>query len=90
VTNDSGSMHIAVAEERPVVSVFGPTNPVWIGPYGRPSAVVSAHVSCAGCYLRRLRDCPQDHLCMHEVTPGMVIERINRVLADAPIVTPAG
>src|SRR5207302_6915500 len=33
VTNDSGSMHLAVALGRPVVSVFGPTDPVWIGPY---------------------------------------------------------
>jgi ADP-heptose:LPS heptosyltransferase len=90
VTNDSGSMHIAVAEGTPVVSVFGPTNPTWIGPYGRPHAVVSAGVSCAGCYLRRLRDCPRDHLCMREVTPGMVIERIERVLTDVPIATPAG
>jgi lipopolysaccharide heptosyltransferase I len=87
VTNDSGSMHIAVAEERPVVSVFGPTNPIWIGPYGRPRAVVSAGVECAGCYLRRLRDCRRDHRCMVEVTPAMVIDRIEQVLADAPIVT---
>ena len=31
VTNDSGSMHLTVAPGRPVVSVFGPTHPVWIG-----------------------------------------------------------
>jgi len=84
VTNDSGSMHIAVAEGSPVVSVFGPTNPIWIGPYGRPDAVVAADVSCAGCYLRRLRDCPRDHLCMREVTAEVVIERIDRVLTNAP------
>src|SRR5260370_42454812 len=29
----SGAMHLAVALDRPVVSVFGPTNPVHIGPY---------------------------------------------------------
>jgi lipopolysaccharide heptosyltransferase I len=82
VTNDSGSMHIAVAVGTPVVSVFGPTNPVWIGPYGQPDAVVSAGVSCAGCYLRRLSDCPRDHLCMRAVTSEMVIERVERVLGD--------
>ncbi len=42
VTNDSGSMHLTVALGRPVVSVFGPTDPLWIGPYGRPDAVVRA------------------------------------------------
>ena len=47
VTNDSGSMHVAVAVGSPVVSVFGPTNPIWIGPYGRPHAVVRVDVPCA-------------------------------------------
>ena len=47
VTNDSGSMHVAVAVDSPVVSVFGPTNPIWIGPYGRPHAVVRVDVPCA-------------------------------------------
>jgi lipopolysaccharide heptosyltransferase I len=84
ITNDSGSMHIAVAVGRPVVSVFGPTNPIWIGPYGRPDAVVSADVSCAACYLRRLRDCPNHHVCMREVTPAMVIQRLERIRTDLP------
>jgi ADP-heptose:LPS heptosyltransferase len=77
-------MHIAVAEGTPVVSVFGPTNPIWIGPYGRPDAVVAADVSCAGCYLRRLRDCPNDHLCMREVTAEAVIARVRRMLTNSP------
>jgi heptosyltransferase I len=81
VTNDSGSMHVAVAVETPVVSVFGPTNPVWIGPYGRPHAVVRADVSCSPCNLRRLRDCPHGHRCIREVTGRMAIERVEQVLA---------
>ena len=32
VTNDSGSMHVAASLNKPMVSVFGPTNPVHIGP----------------------------------------------------------
>ncbi len=85
VTNDSGSMHVAVAVDTPVVSVFGPTNPIWIGPYGRPHAVVRADVSCAPCNLRRLRQCARDHRCMREVTAAMVIERVERVLAESPV-----
>jgi ADP-heptose:LPS heptosyltransferase len=86
VTNDSGSMHLAVAVGSPVVSIFGPTNPVWIGPYGRPHAVVRADVSCAPCYLRKLRDCPYDHQCMQEVTAAMVIERVEQTLASSSVV----
>src|SRR5262249_32638362 len=40
VTNDSGSMHVAASLSKPMVSVFGPTNPVHIGPYQRPESVV--------------------------------------------------
>ncbi|MBV8487261.1 MAG: glycosyltransferase family 9 protein [Planctomycetaceae bacterium] len=81
VTNDSGSMHVAVAVGSPVVSVFGPTNPVWIGPYGRPHAVVRVDIPCSPCYLRKLRNCPNNHICMRELTPAMVIDRVERVIA---------
>jgi ADP-heptose:LPS heptosyltransferase len=83
VTNDSGSMHLAVALDRPVVSVFGPTDPVWIGPYGRPHAVVRAGVPCAPCYLRSLSQCPHAHRCMALVKGATVIERVETMLAAA-------
>jgi lipopolysaccharide heptosyltransferase I len=82
VTNDSGSMHLAVALGRPVVSVFGPTDPVWVGPYGRPGAVVKADVPCAPCYLRQVRRCPHGHACMRQVPGARVIDRLERTLAD--------
>jgi heptosyltransferase-1 len=85
VTNDSGSMHLTVALGRPVVSVFGPTDPVWIGPYGRPHAVVRADVPCAPCYLRQLRRCPHDHACMKQVGAELVIETLEQVLTAEPI-----
>jgi lipopolysaccharide heptosyltransferase II len=77
VTNDSGSMHLAVALETPVVSIFGPTNPVHIGPYGRPEAVVRLDLSCSPCNYRRLRQCPYGHACMEQLTAGMVLDRID-------------
>jgi lipopolysaccharide heptosyltransferase I len=83
ITNDSGPMHLAVSLGRPVVSIFGPTDPVWVGPYGRPHAVVRAGVPCSPCYLRRLKDCPHDHVCMKDVTASMVIERVNRILGPS-------
>ena len=81
VTNDSGSMHLTVALGRPVVSVSGPTDALWIGPYARPESVVQANVSCAPCYFRQMNACPHNHACMTEVTSSMVIERVQRVLA---------
>ena len=81
VTNDSGPMHLAVALDRPVVSIFGPTDPLWIGPYRRPDAVLKAELSCAPCYLRELRRCPHDQACMREVSAEAVIGRIEASIA---------
>jgi heptosyltransferase-1 len=81
VTNDSGPMHLAVALGRPVVSIFGPTDELWIGPYRRADAVVRARLSCAPCYLRVLSRCSHDHACMVEVTAQSVIEHAERLLA---------
>jgi lipopolysaccharide heptosyltransferase I len=80
VTNDSGPMHLAVAVNRPVVSIFGPTDPIWIGPYGRADAVLQAKLPCSPCYLRQLSRCPNDHLCMKDVSARAVIERVDSVL----------
>ena len=83
VTNDSGSMHVAASLGKPIVSVFGPTNPVHIGPYQRPESVVRVDLPCSPCNYRRLSQCPFDHACMKQVTPAMVVERARRILATA-------
>lgn len=81
VTNNSGPMHLAVAVDRPVVSIFGPTDPFWIGPHGRTHAVLQANIPCAPCYLRQLSRCRHDHSCMREVSAAAVIARTEQILA---------
>jgi heptosyltransferase I len=83
VTNDSGSMHVAASLGKPMVSVFGPTNPVHIGPYQRPESVVRVDLPCSPCNYRRLSQCPFDHACMKQVTSVMVVERVRKILSAA-------
>ena len=83
VTNDSGSMHVAASLGKPMVSVFGPTNPVHIGPYQRPESVVRVDLPCSPCNYRRLSQCPFDHACMKQVTSEMVVERARKILTTA-------
>ena len=85
VTNDSGPMHLAAALGTPLVAIFGPTDPVWVGPYGKPESVVRVGLECSPCYLRKLRECPYDHACMRQVTAEMVIERAKQVLGDLSV-----
>jgi len=80
VTNDSGSMHVAASLGKPMVSVFGPTNPVHIGPYQRPESVVSMNLPCSPCNYKRLSQCPFDHACMKQVTSAMVVERVRKIM----------
>jgi heptosyltransferase I len=83
ITNDSGPMHLAVALDRPVVSIFGPTDPVWIGPYRRANAVLHADLECSPCYLRKLKHCHHGHACMRSVSAPAVIERAERILSTS-------
>jgi lipopolysaccharide heptosyltransferase I len=89
VTNDSGPAHLATALGRPVVTIFGPTNPIWVGPYQRPDAVVSAGVACSPCNLRDLARCPHDHACMRAIPPARVIGVVEAQLASAEAVAPS-
>jgi heptosyltransferase-2 len=61
VSNDSGLLHIAAATGRPVVALFGSTNPDRTGPTGPRVRIVRRSVSCSPC---ELRSCPIDHRCM--------------------------
>jgi len=53
VANDSGPMHIAAALGRPLVTPYGPTNPVRTGPYRRQDSVVRLDIPCSPCYSRK-------------------------------------
>ena len=76
-------MHIAAALGRPTVCIFGPTNPVQVGPYGMPRSVVRLNLPCSPCNFRRLSQCPYGHACMRDLTVEMVMDRIREVLAAA-------
>lgn len=81
VTNDSGSMHLAASLGKPMVSIFGPTNPVHIGPYQRPESVVRVDLPCSPCNYRRLSQCPFGHACMKQVTSAIVVDRVHKIVA---------
>ena len=76
VTNDSGPMHIAAAFKRPLVALFGSTNPYRTGPWGC-GTVLYKHVVCAPCYRRT---CPLDFICMRSIHPDEVIAAVLKNL----------
>lgn len=77
VANDSGPMHIAAALGRPLVTLFGPTNPVRTGPYGRQETVLRLDLPCSPCYSR---SCSHQS-CLKLLGPVAVLQAVQRQMA---------
>ncbi|MGH7770471.1 MAG: glycosyltransferase family 9 protein [Candidatus Binatia bacterium] len=75
---DSGLMHISAAVGTPVVSLWGPTDPLRTGPFGFNELIVQGEAVCAPCYLRR---CPIGRVCMRSITSEAVLAKIELALS---------
>jgi ADP-heptose:LPS heptosyltransferase len=84
VANDSGPMHIASALGRPLVTPFGPTNPVRTGPYGRMDSVIRIDIVCSPCYSRTC----SHQSCLRWLDVGPVLRLAEEQMGKAAHVTP--
>ena len=55
VGNDSGSMHLMSALQRPQIAIFGSTSPDWTAPINPNATVLSRNLSCSPCFSRTCR-----------------------------------
>ena len=78
LTNDTGPMHIASALGVNVAAIFGPTNSHLQGPLNKNSIVIkNESLSCLGCNLTKIEDCPNQHKCMAELSADTVFEKMQ-------------
>jgi len=71
LTNDSGAMHVAAALRKPIVAIFGSTNPGTTSPYGEGHVLIRHPVDCSPCLKR---ECPTDFRCMLDIQPDEVVD----------------
>jgi ADP-heptose:LPS heptosyltransferase len=74
---DSGVMHLASASDIPVVALFGPTDPYYVGPQNKRSIVVRSDMECMPCYLNR--SCTHIE-CMRNLGVEKVMDACIRLL----------
>lgn len=71
---DSGPGHLAAAVQVPYVSLFGPTPPERVAPYGNEQRVIRATVPCSPCS-RKI--CPGlNTVCMRLISPDRVLQEV--------------
>lgn len=82
VTNDTGPMHVAAALRKPVVAMFGPTEPRRTGPYGQLANVLRYPLPCSPCMKSRCHYVKPLE-CLNAISPAEVFERARRILEAA-------
>jgi heptosyltransferase-2 len=76
---DSGLMHLAAALDRPLVALFGPTDPALTGPRCTTKVVLQAATDCSPCHDPTCRQ----RRCMDALTAADVLAAADRLLATA-------
>jgi len=79
VTVDSAPMHIAASVGTPIVTFFGPTDPLRHFPPTEKGVFLNKKVKCHPCYRRR---CPVGLICMTEIKPQEVYRAVQHWIQE--------
>jgi len=73
ITNDTGPMHVAAALGKPLVALFGPTEPRRTGPYRQLDSVLRIDLPCSPC-LKSYCTYEKPNECLNAISPAAVFE----------------
>jgi len=81
ICGNSGVAHLAAACGTPILAIYsGSHQPQEWGPRGNNVYAMMASVSCSPCGYDRLEECPNDHLCMKQITPETIADYVVMIL----------
>ncbi len=85
ISNDSGLMHLAAAMGVPCATIFGPTNPIFVRPWGVPHRIIARdELPCRPCFMYSSTPmhCPAglDFACLTGLGPERIAAAAGELL----------
>jgi len=78
ISNDSGLMHIAAALQKPLVAIYGSTDPSHTPPLSDNHKIARLGLNCSPCFKRQ---CPLQHLnCLNQLDAEIIISKASELL----------
>jgi len=80
ISNDTGPLHVAAALKRPVLAIYGPSDPLYTGPHNQSAGVLQAKdLPCVPC-MKQTCAYHEPLACLHAITPEQVCARALSIL----------
>lgn len=77
VSNDSGLMHVAAGLDKPLVAIYGSSDPGFTPPLHTQAKILSLQLPCSPCFKRV---CPLEHThCLIQLRPDKVMTALEAI-----------
>ncbi len=87
ISNDSGLAHVSAAVRTPVITIFGPTDPYDVAPWGYQHLAVRHEMPCSNCYEKQEfhKACNDKVPCLTELMPEEVMDFIEKNVQEGKL-----
>jgi heptosyltransferase-2 len=81
LTTDSGIRHMAVALDRPVVTIYGATDPRWTLTFNKPEVAIEPTIACHPCWKDKcpLQKVGEQYQCVKQLSLDRVLAAIQAI-----------